>query len=217
MSITVFNDGTTWSKSLLGMINTCLLAIGETPYVEGTDPKSIPLGTDGETASRIIKSVMIEVQSRGWYFNTDYEFELIPDIDGFISMPPNTLKVDFGNAPSGSNYMYKNGQIYDLHKKTFKIDKPLYPDVVWLVDYSELPPEAYAYIEYRAARKFQQSVIGSTELANFTDRDEQDALINLQRLQLQINDYILANRKVTNRASNSSIIDGLYGVTRGRY
>jgi len=216
MSTTIFQDGTVWSKSLLDMINTSLLSIGESPFVEGTDPKSIPLGTDGETASRIIKRTMIEVQARGWYFNTDYDFELTPDSNGFIAMPPNTLKVDFGYTPYPNKYVLKKGQIYDIEKKTFKIDKRIKGDVIWLIDYQELPPEAYEYISLRAARKFQQSVIGSTELAKFTEIDEQDALVNLQRLQLQLSDYRLSNKRVNTRVHNGYLIEGLYGAADRR-
>lgn len=208
---TVFADGTVWSKSLLGMINDSLLAIGEAPYVDGTDPTTLPLGTDGETASRIIRSTMIEVQSRGWFFNTDYDFELVPDTNDFITMPPNTLKVDFGRSDNPHRYIMKSGKIYDNKEQTFKITQKLYPDVIWLIDYSELPPEAYEYISLRAARKFQQKVIGSTELAQFTNIDEQDALFNLQRLQLQINDYNIQNQRVSTRTHNGFLIKGLYG------
>lgn len=218
MGTTIFQDGTVWSKSLLDMINVSLLSIGETPFVEGTDPKSIPLGTDGETAGRIIKRTMIEVQARGWYFNTDYAFKLTPDVNGFISMPPNTLKVDFGYTSYPNRYVYKNGQIYDVEKKTFKIDRELEADVIWLIDYQDLPPEAYEYIALRAARKFQQSVIGSTELSQFTGMDEQDSLVNLQRLQLQLSDYIISNKRVNTRVHNGYLIAGLYdSASRRKY
>jgi len=36
MSDIIFTDGTIWSKSKLGMINDCLLSIGEVPFPEGT-------------------------------------------------------------------------------------------------------------------------------------------------------------------------------------
>jgi hypothetical protein len=52
-------------------------------------------------------------------------------------------------------------------------------DIVWLVDYANLPPEAYEYISLRSARKFQQKVIGALETDQFTMRDEQDALSKL--------------------------------------
>jgi hypothetical protein len=211
MSDLIFTDGTIYKRSKLGMVNDCLLVIGETPFPEGTLVENLPLGTDGQTAAKVIEDTMIEVQSRGWYFNTDYALQLVPDINGFITMPPNTLRVDFGNGPDKHRYIMKNGQIYDNLEHTFLIGVQLEADVIWLVDYDELPPEAYEYIKTRAGRKFQQRVIGSLETDKFTSRDEVDTLTALTRLQLQTQDYNLQNARVSTRIHNGHLIRGLYG------
>lgn len=215
MSDVVFTDGTVWAKSKLNMINDCLLSIGEVPFLDGTIVDSLPIGTDGETAKRIVESTMIEVQSRGWYFNTDYGFPLIPDSEQFITMPPNTLRTDFGNSEFKHQYALKNGSIYDYANFTFKIEETLSADVVWLVDYDQLPPEAYEYISLRAARKFQQKVIGSADLDQYTVRDEADTLINMQRRQLQSQDYNIGNSRVSTRIHSGYLVQGLYG-NKGR-
>ena len=215
MSNIIFNNGAIWAKSELNMINDSLLSIGETPFLEGTIVDTLPVGTDGETAKRIIRTTMIEVQARGWYFCTDYDFVLIPDINKFISMPPNTLRVDFGNTGYKHRYIIKNGSIYDYLNQTYIIKEVLQADVIWLVDYADLPPEAYEYISLRAARKFQQKVIGAQELDSFTVRDETDALVNLQRRQLQSQDFNIGNSMVSTRIHNGYLIAGLYG-NKGR-
>lgn len=211
MSNVIFTSGAIWAKSELDMVNTSLLAIGETPFLEGTIVDTLPIGTDGETAKRIIRTTMIEVQSRGWYFNIDYNFKLVPDVNGFIPIPPNTLRIDFGNTGYKHKYTFKNGQVYDYANQTFKIDAPIFADIVWLVDYADLPPEAYEYVSLRAARKFQQKVIGSLETDSFTTRDEQDALINLQRRQLQSQDFNIENSRVSTRIHNGYLKQGLWG------
>ena len=215
MSDVIFQDGTIYAKSKLNMINDSLLAIGEVPFIDGTVVDTIPIGTDGETAKRLIETTMVEVQSRGWYFNTDYNIKLVPDINSFITMPPNTLRVDFGNSGNKHRYTIKNGSIYDYEKQTFIIEDNLTADVTWLVDYNQLPPEAYEYISMRAARKFQQKVIGSVETDSFTTRDEQDALVNLQRRQLQSQDFNIGNSRVSTRVHNGYLSVGLYG-NKGR-
>jgi len=212
---TIFADGTVFTKSKLNMINVCLLGIGETPFIEGTLVDTLPIGTDGETAKRIVEGTMVEVQARSWYFNQDYDFPLVPDSLGFITMPPNTLRVDFGNSEFKHRYTIKNGKIYDYNNRTYVIDETLVADVTWLVDYGELPPEAYEYISLRATRKFQQKVIGAVETDSFTVRDEEDALINLQRRQLQSQDFNLGNSRVSTRIHNGYLIAGLYG-NKGR-
>ncbi len=212
----VFSDGTVWAKSKIDMINDCLLSIGETPFLEGTIVNELPIGTDGETAKRLVETTMIDVQTRGWYFNTDYYFKLVPDQDDFITMPPNTLRVDFGNTEFRHQYTIKNGSIYDYVNQTYKIYTILTADVIWLVDYVDLPPEAYSYISLRAARKFQQKVIGSVETDTFTVRDESDALINMQRRQLQSQDYVIRNNRVSTRIHNGYLYEALYGNTSRR-
>ena len=207
---TIFTDGTVYAKTKLNMINQCLLAIGETPFPEGTVIEDLAFGTDADNARRIVESTMVEVQARGWYFNTDYDFELLPDVNGFITLPPNVLRIDTGNSPDKNRYIEINGGVYDLAKKTYLIDKSVIADIIWLKDYEDLPTEAYEYISLRAARKFQQKVIGSQEVSRFTEMDEMDALVNMQRVQLQVNDYILLNRKASTRTHNGYIRQGLY-------
>jgi len=216
MAEVIFNDGAVWAKSELDMINSSLLSIGETPYLEGTIVDDIAVGTDGETAKRLIRTTMIEVQTRGWFFNLDYNFPLKPDNLGFITMPPNTLRIDFGATEFRHQYTIKNGQVYDYLNRTFVIEQDLIADVIWLVDYPVLPPEAYEYISARAARKFQQTVIGAQETDAFTVRNETDSYINLQRLQLQSQDYKLRNDKVTTRIHNGYLVQGLYGNSSRR-
>lgn len=198
---TIFLDGTVYSKTKLNMINKCLLAIGETPYPEGTLIPSLALGTDGETASRIVEETMIEVQSIGWYFNLDYNYKLYKDTNDVISLPPNVLRID---SQYNNRYVEKDGRIYDLENQTFIIEPDyIEVDIVWLADYPTLPPEAYEYIGARAARKFQESVVGAPDLSRTTSMAEQDAYVRVQRRQLQTQAYNIQNSRVSTRGSNA--------------
>jgi hypothetical protein len=212
MAEVVFQDGTLYEKNKLDMINRCLFAIGEAPYPDGTFVEDIPFGTDGDMARREVENTMVEVQTRGWFFNTDYDFKLIPDEDSFISLPPSALRLDSGNKECG-RYILRNQRVYDMQEQTFVIDKEyIEVDMVWLIDYENLPVEAYEYISARAARKFQQRSISSPELATLLEREEVDALTNLMRSQLQANNYKLGSPKVLTRIHNGYIKQGLYRV-----
>jgi len=216
MSDIIFQDGTLYAKSKLDMINVCLLGIGEVPLIEGTIVQTLQIGTDADTAGRLVERTMVDVQTTGWYFNTDYNFRLVPDVLNFITMPPNTLRVDFGNAEDRHQYTIKNGKIYDYLNQTFIITKPLIADVVWLYDYNDLPPEAYSYIALRAARRLQATVVGSTETDGFTKAEELQALISLQRRQLQSQDYQILNSRVSTRTHSGYLIKGLYRTANRR-
>ena len=203
----LFTDGTTYSNTKLDMINDCLLSIGEMPYPTGTLITDIQTGEDGDVARRMIEETMIEVQSRGWYFNTDYNYRFVPT-DKFITLPGNVLRVDLYDK----RYTLRGKRIYDKEAFSFQLDdtSELFGDIIWLVDYEDLPPNAYNYIAMRSARKFQQKVIGSSELASFTQLDEQDALINMQREHMQYQDYNIRAKELS-RHSNVYLKGGVYG------
>jgi hypothetical protein len=212
----IIRDDTTWAHTQLDMVNRCLIGIGEAPLLDGTNLADLAPGTDADIARRMVQDTMVEVQSRGWWFNTDYDYRLYPDERQMITMPPNTLKVDFGAHPEYRHkYIMRNLRIYNTEDHSYIIPEPVTADVIWLIDYEELPPEAYEYIAIRSMRKFQMHILGATDLSQNNMTEELDALTNLQRLQAQIGDYNFKNPKVSTRTSNAYLIQGLYQtVTR---
>lgn len=199
---------TEYANNKLDMVNRCLRAIGETPLPNGTLLESLQLGIDAEIAARIVDETMKEVQSVGWYFNTDYDFKLYPDEDNFITVPPNMLRMD---TYDDNQYILRGRRVYDVYNKTFVIEKDyITADVVWLVDYELLPVEAYEYIANRAARKFGEEVIAAAEIVEVTRSKETDAYIRLQRRQLQTQDYNIQNKRVSTRTHNGYLYKGLY-------
>lgn len=205
MSTTIFTDGTLYATNKLGMINICLAAIGELPYPDGTLIEDIPVGTDGDFANRAVTETMIEVQNRGWYFNTDKNYKFVPDELGFISLSPNTLRVDFGKYPDKGRYSMRGKRLYDMQTNSFLIGRQTVGDIIWLVDYEEIPPAAYQYISLRAARKFQQRIVGSTDLYQFTAQDELDAYANMQREHLQYSDYNFVPNEINRESGRGGL------------
>ena len=199
------------------MVNRCLISIGETPLPSELILEQAQIGTDIDIAVRTVDETMVEVQSRGWYFNTDYSFPLLPNSEGFITLAPNALRVDFGNTEFADRYIQRNQGIYDLRHQTYKINRKLFADIIWLVDWEYLPPEAYEYIATRSSRKFQGRTIGANEPATQLVKEEADALANLERRQLQVQDYTLANPKVTTRVHNGYLKSGMYRADARRY
>jgi hypothetical protein len=188
------------NQNKLGLVNRCLQAIGEAPLPPGTIPSEFPLGSDTQIASSIVDDTWLEVLNRGWWFNTHLNFSMLPDIDGFIAFPSSLLRID-SNTTRG-RYIKKNGLLYDRIENTFIFDKAVILDVVWLTGYSDLPISAYEYIATRAARKYQQKVIGAAEMATPLMQEEGDALINLQRENSQYLDVSLLDSNVSNRYIN---------------
>jgi hypothetical protein len=192
--MSILTDTTFYTQTKIQMINQCLLAIGEVVLPEGTLIEDLPIGTDARTAEFYVVKNMKRVQNKGWFYNTDYNFRFIPDADNFITAPANLLRLDPGLTSHRQNVIKKGARLYDRVNQTYKFEDDVYAQAIWLVDYAELPVTAFDYIALRAARQFQQSVVGSTELQGFTEQDELDALADMQREQLQYNDYSMLGR-----------------------
>ncbi len=204
-----------YAKSKLNMINNGLLAIGEVPLPAGLNIDELQLGVDADISRRTVEATMMEIQAQGWYFNTDYDFKIYKDKDSFISLPSTLLRLD---SYDDNQYVQKGDRVYDLLNQTYVIGPDyLEFDTIWYVDYDKLPVEAYEYISARAARKFQEQVIGAADLTNATNLNEQQTFINLQRRQLQTQAYNIQNPRVSTRVSNGYLRRGLYGITTRRY
>lgn len=198
--MSIFTDGSLYARNKLGMVNICLKAIGEAPLPNETVLESVVVGTDAFVAKDIVHETMLEVQSRGWFFNTERDYELIPDSNGFIAVPLNVLRIDQNTGDT--SIIIKNGRLYDRSTKSFKFTGSVTLDIIFLIDYENLPINAYQYIAYRAARKFQEAVVGSDTLSKYAMQNEADAYINLNREHLQYNDYSMFETRITNRRSN---------------
>lgn len=196
---TIFDDSSLYANDKLGMVNQCLLSIGQRPLSDGTILSELPLGSDGQIAADIVSNVAREVQAKGWYFNTDINFEFLPDSTNFITIPPNLIRIDVGNSANRGQYILKGNRFYNRITRDYIFTSKVVANAIWLVDYEALPFLAYQYIALRSARLFQQKVLGNTDLTKTTKDEEEEAFINLTREDLQYNDYNLIPASIRNR------------------
>ena len=202
MAIEILTDGSLFAHNKLGMVNQCLLAIGEVPLADGTVLEGLQAGTDGAIARDIVASTVIDIMSHGWFFNTDVDLELYPDTDGFITVPPNFIRIDAGAKEPRGRYILRGQRVYDRQEQTFKFDDYLTVDAVYAIAYEDMPQSAYRYMALRAARQFQETVVGSATLYQFTVNAEQEALVNMQRENLQYMDTNLLSKRVATAWTN---------------
>ncbi len=196
MALEILSDGSLYATNKLGMVNTCLLGIGEIPLAAGTVLTNLQPGTDGAIARDVVATTIIQVLTKGWYFNMDVNFPFIPDEDDFIIKPPNLLRIDAGRTNNRNIVTLRGNRLYNMETQSYKFPEVTELDAVWIIDYEELPQQAYNYIALRAARKFQQAVVGSSDLYQFTVTDEQEAFIDFQREDLQYRDINLIPSRV---------------------
>ena len=168
----------------LDAVNLMLSVIGEAPVntIEVTG-----LG-DVAVARTILNEVSREVQERGWGFNTEDDYELPLTVEGEIRVPPNALRIDSEDSEQ-VDVVARGPRIYDKANKTYTFSKPIKFQIVFMLDYIELPQAARYYIAVRSARKFVKRVVGSDLLEAFTKEDEFAALSALQDQDCDVTDY----------------------------
>lgn len=179
----------------LEAVNIMLSSIGETPV------NSLTSGlVDAEMAETILEAINRDVQSQGWHFNTEVDFAMAPEATtGNIVLPRNTLRVDTTSEDTSNDYVQRGRKMYDRKNHTFNIGRTVKLELVLLLDFEEIPEAARRYITLKAARTFQDRVVGSTDLHGFQERDEVFALVELKDAEGMTADH--------------SIFDN-YGVTR---
>ena len=174
--------------SELDAVNIMLGTIGESPI------NSLDAATgvvDAVTARAILSEVSVQVQEEGWHFNTEYEFVLTPSLDTKeIYVPANAIEVDASAYDRNDiDVAIRGNRLYDRKNKTFKFEQDIKADLTILLEFNELPQAARHFITIRAARVFQQRVIGSDTLGSFTERDEARALRSMRRYESRTADY----------------------------
>lgn len=170
----------------LQAVNTLLSIIGEAPVSQITSNT----GVDVSIALQILDETNVEVQSRGWHYNTEVEKTLVLDSGNKIPVSSNVVQVD---AHKDYRLEYditlRNGYLYDLKNKTDVFTSSIVVDEIAVQQFEHIPEYARKLIICKAGRKFQARMVGSSELAGFTQQDENEAIINCERSDAANGDY----------------------------
>jgi hypothetical protein len=164
------------ATSKLEGVNTMLTAIGEIPVSSITSATT----NDVSIAISILESTSREVQSRGWFYNTDLNYTLIPNNNNEIELPANTLRVELEGSSRSKNYVERNRKLYDRYNNTFAITDTVKVTIVFYLEFENIPEVARQYITIRAARIFQDRMLVSSELHKFHEIDELQAYMALK-------------------------------------
>lgn len=176
----------------LQAVNSMLSTIGEAPV------NSLSSGlVDAETAETVLNEVSRDVQSFGWNFNSEPDHVFNPLANGYVQLytdPSPVLRADLAKSvtkyrSTESEYVQRGGLMYDKVKHTYVINKPLTLDIVVFLDFTLLPEVARRYITIKAARLFQERVVGSDNLSAMNRADEQQALFALKEMESDNGDY----------------------------
>lgn len=165
----------------LGAVNIILAAMGEPPVnsVQG----NIPLAAT--VADRLLQETSLNVQKRGWFFNTEYHL-MQPGVDGIIKVPWNTLTLRTVGASANQPVSLRNNMLYNMtpFKHSFQWTEALQVEIIVGLEFMDLPPSARQYVVYRAARSMIAREQGDEIALRIAQSDEDRALAELSSEQL---------------------------------
>lgn len=147
------------SLSKLEAVNIILGAIGQSPVntLSGAQPAAVDI------AEQNLDLTSLDVQMKGWKFNTRYNVELQPDTETKkIPIPSNILRVE---PYQGSwDVSPSDGFLYDRRLNTFEFQRSFKAQLVYFYEWDLLPPSARTYIARRAALAYQATTLGDSGL-----------------------------------------------------
>lgn len=151
-----------------------IAVIGEAPVntITGT---SLPISAI--QAISTLDETNKAVQSEGWHFNTEHEYELVPDsVTSKINLPTNTLKVDLDpETYTDVDPVQRGLLLYDRKNHTDIWSKTVKASITFELDFEEMPEQMRHYITIKSARIFSSRFIGNREIEGFTLREEVEA------------------------------------------
>jgi len=157
----------------LEAVNTMLGVIGESP-VNTISGSSLPVSV--VMALNVLDEVSREVQSEGWHFNTEFEYPLVRNSSNKFSLPTNTLKIDTPiDKYTDIDVVQRGTSLYDRKNHTDVFNEDLEVTITFELAFEDLPQQFRSYINIKAARKFANRFLGSSEIESFTLRDEINA------------------------------------------
>lgn len=170
---------------LLGAVNILLAAIGQAQIATLI---TADLKEDARKALEVLGQTSVNVQSRGWEFNTDRDVILDPAPDGTITVPSTCSMVKTVGAHRRIKVVQRGLKLWRPDKQTYVIGQSLKVDMQHLLAFEDLPQPARWYVTCLAARRFAVPELASASAYQFTQTDENTALAQLEQYDTEITD-----------------------------
>lgn len=171
----------------LEVLNHMLNVIGESPVSTHTSDHPSVLSAMVEL-NRVLK----ETQTRGWWFNTEYNLTLSPNDLGQLIIPSDTLFID--PVDPYSHLVRRGGKLYDPVNHTFIIDEAISVNAVLLLPVEDLPESAAMYVMHKSAYDFYVNDDGDETKSNRLEKQVDRAWATLQKEELSVSNLNAKNR-----------------------
>jgi hypothetical protein len=169
--------------SKIEAVNYLLSMIGEMPVNSIDDSQFTP----SNLAEQEIDRASREVQMEGLNCNYEEDYPVSPDSSDEIQIPSGVLAVDC--VDRNRNLVWRSGKLYDKDNHTFKFEDSIRVNIIWGLDFENLPEHIRQYIVIRAGRAFQDKYVGSELLHKLSQQDELEARSKMLSVEEENKDY----------------------------
>jgi hypothetical protein len=186
----------------LEAVNIALQTIGEMTVTTASNIADV---YEASTALEILTETRRTVLTEGWNCNTDTNWTVTSDSNGYIALASTVLRVE---SSDGYPYIMKDNKLYDKENHTFLFtaNSNYNLDIVWDLDFDDIPHSIAYYIAVRAARITYQRLIGGTDIIRVLMDDEQKAKEKMIEHDVDTRDYSIfdnsATRRIISRTQN---------------
>ena len=160
----------------LDAVNILLAAVGEAAVSSLETATTV----DVTQAKNLISNINREVQQKGWHFNTEWDVVLSLDSDSRIPLGTSVLSVYSPTKLTTIRGREGSPFLYDLDNNTFIWTTCINDAVtITLLDFEDIPQTARQYITTKAARVFQEEIIGQVSAETVNRQEEAEAYADL--------------------------------------
>jgi hypothetical protein len=152
-------------------VNSMLACVGESPIntLIGNLTANVQIAVD------LLHNTSRKIQTTGYNFNTEEDFELSRDGDSKIPLPGNALEVDITTETGSIDPIMLGDFLYDKKNHTFTFTDNVKCTIKFFRAWEEMPESARNYIKVKASRIYQDQTVGSQEHHQYSLQDETEA------------------------------------------
>ena len=167
---------TTVPVNELEAVNMLLAAVGEAAVSSLETATTV----DVTQAKNLLSNINREVQQKGWHFNTEWDVVLSLDSDNRIPLGTTVLSIYSPTKMTTIRGREGSPFLYDLDNNTFTWTASINDAVtITLLDFEDIPQTARQYITTKAARIFQEEIIGQVSAEAVNRQEEVEAYADL--------------------------------------
>ena len=168
------------TETELSSVNSILGAIGQSPIsrlYQKDSGELVYINPEISFVHHLLMEVDTDVQNEGWVFNREEHYPLIPDVDGYLYVPPNVLRMDVseGQVYRTHDVVRRDGKIYCKTHHTYKFENQLNFDITWQFPYEDLPSVFQRYITLRASGRAATQLVTNPQLVQLLGTQEAQA------------------------------------------